>query len=59
VRRVLPIALALLLCGPALTMLPEEVTLSADQYGRALTSAYERGHWDGWKKHAEAFGGGL
>ncbi|NUO72936.1 MAG: lysozyme [Frateuria sp.] len=25
----------------------------------ALQEAYERGHWDGWRKHAQMMGGGL
>jgi hypothetical protein len=64
VKRVLPIALAIgaFLCGPALAILPEPAGPAPSQAATecsALASAYERGHWDGWKKRSDAVGGGL
>lgn len=62
-KRALPIALAIgaFLCGPALAILPEPVRPMPSQAATecsALASAYERGHWDGWKKRRNV-GGGL
>lgn len=51
--------LLVLLLASCTTQRAEEVTLDADQYGRAVQAAYERGYWAGWRQHAIVVGGGL
>lgn len=59
------IAILLLLTVPAHVLLlarAEERWPVSDARARcdaAVREAYDRGHWDGWKKRSDAVGGGL
>lgn len=63
-KHLLPLTLALgaFLCGPALAILPQPAVPAPSPAATncsALSSAYERGYWAGWRQHAITVGGGL